>query len=705
MAPEAEGARYAHGRRLLRESLAGFLPPARIGVADNAVARRWLANEGGYVGRWQHSEAPYMVAPMEALTDPDHDTVAIVGPGQAAKTSAAENWLLAAVPNDPADMLWYMQTDAGVEAYVKSRINPMIEAHRDDLYRLLGPRPVDDSLHYKRFRGMTVEFLSATHSNLINKKAGRIVADEIDAYPEGLGDVKVMLDVRRRTFFSSMLLALSHPDRATGLDPERDWTAGIMAFYRDSDRRIFWWPCPHCGAWSSPAPTAARVMVLHWDAEGDLDKVEASARLVCPVSGCLIEDKDRRAMLQAGRWIAAGEEIAEDGTVSGQRIKRKTAGFWIVGTMSLLIRGGIGELARAQAKAEREFEASGDDVSLRQVMVKSLGVPYQPPRGLGAIDAGVLVGRVEAELAIGKVANGVRFLTAAFDVQAAHFELLVRGWGEGGESWIVEHQRIAKLDERSIEPATDPRSWDAMLAWLLERRYPLADNSGRVMAIRGIGFDSGGLPGVTHQAYSAWRRLRAAHRARLLSRAEGRDVWSVIPMKGASPLAAAKLSVVYPDSARKDRAVARTGTVPLALFNANAFKDDLAGQLGRGLPGPGYVHFPLPLKGDGPPHLFFEQLCAEKRDTAGRWARAHHGVRNEVLDLHVMTHVLAHLHGLAGIKWDRPPAWAAPWDVNPMVSAGGAPATPVAGAPAPTGLPAPSPAPARRSILDKLLPR
>ncbi len=62
---------------------------------------------------------------------------------------------------------------------------------------------------------------------------------------------------------------------------------------------------------------------------------------------------------------------------------------------------------------------------------------------------------------------------------------------------------------------------------------------------------------------------------------------SLLPTKGNAGPLSARLQVVYPDSARKDRKVARTGTVPLGLFNANQFKDDLAGQLGRAMPGTG----------------------------------------------------------------------------------------------------------------------
>jgi phage terminase large subunit GpA-like protein len=501
---------YADPYQVARESLSSLVPPERQTVAEYAVLHRHLSNQGGgYVGRWHHEKAPYLVAPMETLTRLDYLTTVVVGPGQSGKTEIAQNWLLKSVANDPADMLWYMQTDPGLESYVKSRINPMIDSHPEMAMRL-GSKPIDDSLHFKRFDGMRVEFLSAAHNNVINKSAPRIVADETDAYDPSLGDIKTLLDVRRQTFGrQSMLLAMSHPDRARGLVPDRDWSSGIMAMYGDSDRRVWYWPCPHCGAWSSPIPTAARYMSLHYDENQSLDEIEKNTRLLCPVNGCLIEDRERRAMNVAafrspfGGWIGDGQEISQDGAVDGELVARKSAGFWIVGTMSPFILGGIGGLARAKVKAERELEISGEDLAIRQVTVKQFGFPYAPARGVGSIDANVLAERADSELKLGIVPEGVRFLTAAVDVQIAHFEWLVRGWGVDGESWVIDKGRIPG------DPATSADDWDQIIG-LIQRAYPLADGSGRAMPIRALGFDSYGQPGVTQQAYAAWRRWKKA---------------------------------------------------------------------------------------------------------------------------------------------------------------------------------------------------
>lgn len=656
--------RYADPALLLAEAFEAFRPPVRIDVADYAAEHRYLTNEGGgYVGRWRHQPVPYLVDPMRAWTARRFETIAVAGPGQSAKTEIAQNILLHDVATDPANLLWYMQTDDAVSAFVKGRINTMVQTH-EPLSSRQGLRAVDDSLHYKRFRGMTVEFLSATRSNLINKSAPRIIADEIDAYPPGLGDIKALLDVRRQAFGrESRILAISHPDLAEGLDPKK-WTAGIMSIYADSDRRIWYWPCPHCGAWSSPNPWGRRVMVIDYPVDAGLDEIEAKARLLCPVNGCLIEEAERGAMCRAGRWVGEGEIIAEDGTIEGELAPSRTAGFWIVGAMSPFILGGIGGLARARVKAEREYAqgvGEGAEATLKTVMTKQWGVPWAPPRQVGAADAAELAGRAEAGIILGQVPDGVRFLTLAIDCQIAHFDWLVRGWGQSGESWIIDRGMLGG------SPASDPDAWDQLYSTVIARAWPLADESPRGMGLRGAGYDSHGAPGVTAQAYAAWLRWARLGRITKNGVISGRDAWSIIPMRGVGRPGAARLVVTYPDTSRRQDRKASRGEVPVAQFNANTFKDDLAGHLGRLDPGPWYVHFPAGLRAARPPHPFFDQLAVEKRDSAGRWQKPNNATRNEALDQLVMSHVLAHLHGINRIVWETPPAWADGWETNSLV--------------------------------------
>ena len=662
------------GAAVFADCLSAFLPPEAITVAEFAK-KRLLNNPGVNVGLWQNSETPYLVGPMEALTSTERLAVAIVGPARSGKTSVAENWLFYSVGADPAHMLWYMPTEPLLEAYVKQEINPMIERHRIMSDRL-GRGPSDNSLGYKRFRGMSAQFMTAAYNNLIAKTATRLVLDEIDAYPESLGDVYKLADLRRQQAGSaSMILAVSHPDRAR-FAAEEGWTAGIMKMFAASDRQLWYWPCPHCDAYSSPNPTADRVMALDYPEDAPLDVVQSKARLLCPCCGGLIEDSARRAMNLRGKWVGTGQTIAEDGTVTGTLAAGTIAGFWIVGVMSPFVIGGIGGLARANEEAKRAYFANPTAESLqawKDVVVKRLGLVFETPRKQGQVAASVLVNRAEPGFLLGTVPDGVRFITVGIDVQARRFELLARGWGERGESWVIDHQTIA------ADTSTSPDDWRALFALVAGLAYPLADGSGRVMRVRAIGCDSGGAAGATSQAYDAWREAQLSGLAQLGGLINGQQGWTLLLLKGASTPNPPTLQIRYPDAVRKDRFAAARGQIPLGLFAPNRFKDDLAAQLQIAEAGQGYVHFPAALKSETEPHVWFEQLVAEARQPNGRWQKVAPNARNEATDLMVMSHVMAHLWGVSRIDWSRPPTWAAGWDDNVLVVSPAAPVLEEAG--------------------------
>lgn len=672
---------YASAAEVIRDGLRALLPPDRMSVDEWAAEERYLSNPGGgFVGKWDHAQAPYTVAPMRDLTNPLVDTVVVVGPGQSAKTSIAENWKGQSVTTDPASFLWYMPTDEMVDAYVKEDINKLIDMH-DGIKSRLGLKPVDDSLSYKRFRGMSVQFLAAKPNNFINKKAGRIVCDEIDSYAASLGDLKTLVDVRRTTFGSeSKLLLTSHPDRGKGMNPDQDWTTGIMSYYGISNRHVWYWPCPHCNGFSSPNPFAKRYMPVHYDEDAPIDEIADMARLVCPCCGSEIEDGERFKMNQHAKWVGRGQTIHEDGTIEGELTRNPIAGYWIVGPMSTLAQGGIGKLAADRVRAERATAITGDDEGLRQVVVKQWGLPYKRKSEGASIEVAALIERATGSTSPWrKVASDVRCLMAAIDLQQTWFEVLVRGYCDDRSSRVVDHFKVFQAPDgkggyRQVDPFRRLEDWRLLVETVLTRVYPLEDDPTRGMQIRGRGYDSAGGPGATARAYSAWRMWRRDKLATRHGRSrENFDLWTILPTKGMSPLDGPKLRIAYPDTNRRDRKVSAQGAVPVGQFNPNKFKDDLSGQLMRAEPGDGFVHFPkdlLVFQGEtsvvADEQPFFEQFGAEERDKSGRWEKTG-STRNEAIDLMVITDVMAMSWGVPGIDWANPPAWAKPHDENPLV--------------------------------------
>jgi len=661
--PSEELPGYQVPDAIISGALRRLLPADPMPVDRFACEHRWLNNPGGYTGRFSFDLTPYLQEPTRLCGSSAHDCVAVAGPGQSAKTTIAENVFMHTVAEDPVNVLWYLQGDDARDAYVKQVINPMIEEHAL-LADRLGSLPIDNSLKFKRFARMTVEFLGASRANLINKKAARIIADEWDAYDPALGDVKVLLDVRRQTFFESLLLALSHPDLATGLNPVTDWSKGIMALYADSDQRKWYWPCPHCGCWSTPAPLGDWAMTLGYDADDhlSLEEVAASAHLKCPHNGCVIADGERAGMNQRGRWIGLGQSIAPDGTVTGALVPKATAGFWIVGAMSPFVSGGIATLARDRVKAERDLAVTGDTRTLKEVIVKRWGFVFDE-KALGLndeIDPAVLKARAGG-YAIATVPEGVRYLVAFVDVQKHRFVVQVEGYGEGGNVWLVDRfdirhaqRRTAEGEAELVEPATYVDDWKLLVDRVIRRRYPLADGSGRFMAINLCAADSGGAEGVTETAYEFWRYLRAAgltHR--------------FVLTKGDGKLDVPRWRRVYPDSQRQDRQAWARGEVPVWLLNTNVLKDGTARVLrGTDAAKTGIMRFPEAAQ---LPPGFFEEYAAEKRGKGGVWERIL--PRNEALDCSYGCRALRGILGGEAIDWSSPPLWAETWDRNELVFA------------------------------------
>ena len=681
---------FADAGRLLAQTWDALLPPRRISPAEHALANRWMKSaSGGHLERYDNAVAPYLHAPLERLGDDLVDTVAVIGPGASGKTVIAENWGLYTIDADPADLLWYLHTEPAQRAYVQGRVEPMLELHDKLIGHLRHGR---DSVEMKRFRGGRIEFLPFTASTLVNKHVARIVADEYDSFDTSLGDPLALLNPRRQAAQAaggdSKLLIISHPDQGLPLATPPEQQRGIMRVYMQSDRHTWWWACPHCRGFSSPTPGTTREMVLTWPADAPLDVIAAKAALSCPLCGADIGNEHRQAMLQTGRWVAASQTCEEDGRITGEKATNRTAGYWITGLMSPFVLGGLGGIARALAAAERDAAATGDDAGLRQVKVKTLGIPHNPPRQVGNIEASVLADRAEPALQLGQVPEGVRFISVGVDVQANRWELLARGYGEGLESWVIDVRAIPG------DPATDETAWRDLFAQLANLSYPLADGSGRHMRVRIAVVDAVGQPGVTEQAYAAWRWARKAGLIRRYGKINGRDAFNVMLARGSSKPQAAPLSVSWPDAARKDRKATARGEIPLLVFNSHDAKDTLAAHLARADYGPTYIHFPATLRSAAPPHAWFEQLAAERRDPRRGWQKLNSQSRNEAWDLLVMAAIAARLHGLHRLDWTRPPAWAAPWAENSQIGAPALPAAPSSAA----GVVPPQPTPAAALI-------
>ena len=242
----------------------------------------------------------------------------------------------------------------------------------------------------------------------------------------------------------------------------------------------------------------------------------------------------------------------------------------------------------------------------------------------------------------------------------------IQGIGEDNQRWIIDRFDVAiserKLEESDgfafVQPATYPEDWDLLIEEVIGKVYPLGDDSGRGMTIHHTVCDMHGLDGVTENAYRFAKKINLD----LGLRSKFTLLRGERPNPGTNQPLTLMTTV---DKTSKSGIVARaTGVVDYCRVNTTIGKDIVASQLKRTDVGSGYIHFSHVLD----PNVFDE--CTVEVRTARGWENPKRK-RNEQTDLLC--------YGLANIKlveskvygkridWDKPPMFAAPWDVSDSV--------------------------------------
>jgi phage terminase large subunit GpA-like protein len=383
--------------------------------------------------------------------------------------------------------------------------------------------------------------------------------------------------------------------------------------------------------------------------------------LYCPHCKVGLEHKHKKDMNRHGVWVADGQTIFPDASIQGDRIRSRTASFWLGGVAAAY--QSWESLVERYLQAVKTFAMTGEERPLKATTNVDQAMPYLPMAARAETNPTDMQDRAE-DWEMGTVPLGVRFLIATVDVQGNRFVIKVMGWGIGQtgalERWVVDWftLRTSRRPDGSgnylgLEPATYLEDWDRLIDKVIQRRYPLSDGTGRTMPVRAVGIDWNGKAGTAPRALEFWRGLKAK-----------RLHWRVRLVKGDKARNAPAFRETFPDSTkRKDRHSGSAGDVPQLLLNVNRLKDTLSANTARTEPGPGYYHFPRWL-----PTSYFDELTAETR-TANGWENIGKH-RNEAFDLGGYNEALALWLKVPAINWQNPPPWAASWDHNPDVIVG-----------------------------------
>lgn len=648
-------------------------PPERLTVAQAAEKYRYLNNPGHYVGPWDNTIAHYLVEVMEALTSPDHTATIFAGPARCGKSDLFFNWLTHTAVCDPADMMLVHMTQSTARDWSQGDLRRNFR-HSKALGEKVIPGRQNMNVHDIRFlSGMRLLVKWPTITELSGKTIPRGWLMDYDRMPQDVDKEGTPFDLGRKraqTFGrngmwcaeSSPGFEIENPRWMPSTPHEAPPTEGILALYNRGDRRRFQWRCADC-----KQPFEGDFKLLSYPDSADHLEAAEMATMDCPHCGYSHTHEPgpgqpgKHEMNVTGRWVKEGQLWLPDGTMTGDPVRSDIASFWLKGTAAAFVSWK--ELVFKYLKAMEAYERTGSTKALKATVNTDQGHAYSPPKTVGDLLPEELKARA-SDYGERVVPLGVRFLVASIDVQKSRFEVQIQGVGAGGDITIIDRFKIrksARLDDDGerlwVSPSSHLEDWQLLVDQVIEKTYPLADDSGRHMRIKTIGCDSGGRDGVTSMAYNFWRWLRdecpGSHHQRFQL------------IKGSSTDSAPRQRIGYPDTDRKDRHAGARGEIPVLFLNTDLIKDQVHGMLTRTDAQGGRVNFPDWLTSD-----FYTELTVEVRSTKGKWENPKK-LRNEAWDLLVYCvgvalsrHVRIEL-----IDWEMPPSWAAEWDENDMVFA------------------------------------
>jgi phage terminase large subunit GpA-like protein len=127
-------------------------PPRRIPVSQAAGQYLQIHRPGGHSGPWDANLTPYMIEPMDRLSDRSIEAVIFVGPARTGKSAGLVlGWLTYAVVCDPGDFLMLHMTEATARDFSKDDV-ARAHRHSPELKERLSPYANSDNVFDKQYR-------------------------------------------------------------------------------------------------------------------------------------------------------------------------------------------------------------------------------------------------------------------------------------------------------------------------------------------------------------------------------------------------------------------------------------------------------------------------------------------------------------------------------------------------------------------------
>ena len=569
-------------------------PKPKLNIWQWADSKRFLAKGVSQKSkhgsaRYNTADAPHQREMMESPTDPTVQTTVYIGASQVmGKTEVLSNVIGYHMEHDPANMvIMYPTVEAG-EKFSKKKLMPNIRAtpSLDALVPNSRTRDSGNTILVKEFIGGSVFIVGSNSPSSLRGASGEVlIADEIDSNEDEAGsegDAVKLLWKRGESFPRAVQIVAS--------TPTVEGRSRIWSYWEQSDQRLWYVPCPHCGVhgvfkWSmESAIKAGPAFFMEWPT-GNTE----AATLVCASCAKAVNDDQRLAAYHQGAW----KPTAPFTGTRGYHLN------WLYVPWAKK-RGYVNRLHQMASEWEDAKKAGPSSL---KVLINTGLCECWKEKLEEAPDSQTLANRRETYAA--ECPLGVVYLTCSVDTQADRLEYEVLGWGIGEETWGIETGKLMGNPHLAAP-------WQK-LDEILNRSF--AHESGVQLRISCTLVDSGGQndsKAFNRPVYSYVKRRQLRH---------------IFALKGSSELGA---PVIVPRLQKNGILLYSIGT--------DSVKSMVYERLQILEQGPGYCHWPDDPK-RGYDDEYFRQLVAESvRLVKSRreWVKTR--ARNEALDLRVYGH-------------------------------------------------------------------
>lgn len=549
-------------------------------------------------GPFRCSRTPYLRGIMDAFSDPEVSEITFKKCTQVGGSEAEYNMIGYVIAEDPAPTLLVLPNQDLAKRVSNERIKPMIEA--TPVLKAQKPRYMDEfnTLEYRMARMNLIFGYSGSATSLGSTPVKFIFMDETNKFTRYAGreaSPQKLAAERKKTFWDAKVVKTSTPTDQFGY---------ITVEYELTDKCLYHVPCPHCHQYQ-PMWRAQ----IHWPEGEGADRIrnEKLAYYVCRECGGEILDRHKPQMLLAGLWVPEGCGVV-DGHVEGEPRVRGHRGFWLNACYSPWLT--------FSDYAAEVLDSEGDPAKEMNLVNSWDGAEWVET--ISEQKADVVRINLVSGYQRGEVPKGVQLITAGVDVQISYGYVVIRGWGYGEESWLIDAGTVPL-------PKFDVEGWPALEEALFQQPYRNAH--GDVVTVSAVFIDSGYR---TDEVYS-WCRKR-------------NEICK--PTKGRDRSSGHHLQMTSIDKHPvTGKALPAGAGIMLFLIDTDYYKTKLY-RLMTTEPGQGKWHLFEGVTSD-----YLEQITSERkvidRDAKGkqseRWEVKERGLQNHYLDAEVLNLAAADL--------------------------------------------------------------